>query len=100
MEARRKYRKYDEQFKRDAVRLILEEGRSISQVARDLGIGSSIIQRWVSAVRADPAGAFPGKGRLSPEVQELETLRRRLALAEEERDILKKALAVFSVRRP
>jgi transposase len=100
MEARRKYRKYDEQFKRDAVALVLEGGRSIAEVSRDLGIGSSIIQRWVTAVRANPAAAFPGKGKLSPEAQELETLRRKLAVAEEERDILKKALAVFSVRRP
>jgi transposase len=65
-----------------------------------LGIGPSILQRWVTAVRANPGTAFPGKGKLSPEAQELETLRRKLAMAEEERDILKKALAVFSVRRP
>ena len=100
MEARRKYRKYDEQFKRDAVALILEGGRSMAEVSRDLGIGPSIVQRWVTAVRTNAAGAFPGKGKLSPEAQELETLRRKLAVAEEERDILKKALAVFSVRRP
>jgi transposase len=100
MEARRKYRKYDEQFKRDAVALVLEGGRSIAEVSRDLGIGPSILQRWVTAVRTNPVAAFPGKGKLGPEAQELEALRRKLAVAEEERDILKKALAVFSVRRP
>ncbi len=100
MEGSKKYRKYDDQFKRDAVRLVIQEGRTIAQVSRELGMGQTVLQRWVAAVRANGEAAFPGKGKLTAEAQELETLRRKLALAEEEREILKKALAVFSVRRP
>jgi transposase len=99
MEEGRKNRHYDEQFKLDAVRLVLDAGKSMSQVARDLGIARSMLQRWVQEFKGNPEGAFPGKGRLSPEQQELEALRRKLALVEEEREILKKALAVFSGRR-
>lgn len=99
MEERRKYRHYDQQFKLDAVRLVIDGGQSVSQVSRDLGIARSMLQRWVQEFQGKPEGSFPGKGRLSKEQQELEELRRKLALAEEEREILKKTLAVFSGRR-
>lgn len=99
MEERRKYRHYDQQFKLDAVRLVIHGGQSVSQVSRDLGIARSMLQRWVQEFQGKAEGSFPGKGRLSKEQQELEELRRKLALAEEEREILKKALAVFSGRR-
>ena len=95
----RKYRHYDEQFKEDAVRLVVEGGKSIAQASRDLGVGSSILQRWVQQYKGNPRGGSAGGGRLTAEQQELEELRRKLALAEEEREILKKALAVFSGRR-
>jgi transposase len=99
MEERRKNRHYDQQFKIDAVRLVVDGGQTVSQVSRDLGIARSMLQRWVQEFLGKPEGSFPGKGRLSKEQQELEELRRKLARAEEEREILKKALAVFSGRR-
>lgn len=99
MEAHRKYRHYDQQFKVDAIRLVVDGGQSVLQVSRDLGVTRSLLQHWVQEFQRNPDGAFPGKGRLGPERQELEDLRRKLAQAEEEREILKKALAVFSGRR-
>lgn len=99
MGERGKYRQYDEQFKLDAVRLVVDGGKTIAQASRDLGIGPSILQRWVAQSKGKPGPASPMVGRSTAEQQELEALRRKLALAEEEREILKKALAVFS-RRP
>ena len=99
MEEHRKYRHYDEQFKIDAVRLVVDGGQSVSEVSRGLGIARSMLQRWVKEFQGKPSQAFPGKGRLSKEQQEIEQLRRKLAVAEEEREILKKALAVFSGRQ-
>jgi transposase len=99
MEERRKYRHYDQQFKIDAVRLVVDGGQSVSQVSRDLGIARSMLQRWVKEFQETPGGAFPGKDQFGKEQQQIEELRRKLALAEEEREILKKALAVFSGRQ-
>ena len=99
MEERRKYRHYDQQFKIDAVRLVVDGGQSVSQVSRDLGIARSMLQRWVKEFQETPGGAFAGKDQFGKEQQQIEELRRKLALAEEEREILKKALAVFSGRQ-
>lgn len=99
MEERRKYRHYDQQFKIDAVRLVVDGGQSVSQVSRDLGIARSMLQRWVKEFQETPGGALPGKDQFGKEQQQIEELRRKLALAEEEREILKKALAVFSGRQ-
>lgn len=92
-------RKYDREFKLEAVRLSHEAGRTVAGVARDLGINENQLHRWRRQLSADGSGAFPGKGHQSPEQEELHRLRRELADVTEERDILKKALAVFS-RRP
>lgn len=93
------HRGFDAEFKREAVRLATAGDRRISQVARDLGIREKLLYRWVKQYREDPQNAFPGKGHLKPEDEELRRLKRQLADVTEERDILKKALAIFS-RKP
>lgn len=93
-----KRRRYDKQFKVDAVRLITENGRRATEVARDLGIHVNLLYLWKKQLAEDPEYAFPGHGRLKPADEELRQLRRKLADVEEERDILKKALAIFSKR--
>jgi transposase len=97
----RSRRHFDEQFKVDAVRLLDESGKSVSEVARELGVGRTDLRRWKKQLQAgkSPAHAFPGNGNSSAEKKELEELRRELARVKEEREILKKAMAVFS-RRP
>ena len=94
-------RRFDAQFKVDAVRLARESGKSLAAVARELGIARSLLERWKKRLENGKwaATAFPGNGNLSPENKELEELRRELARVKEEREILKKAMAVFS-RRP
>jgi transposase len=89
-------RKFDGEFKREAVRLVTTGGRKASEVARNLGISPNLLHRWKQQLVADPAQAFPGKGHLKPEDEELRRLKKQLADVTEERDILKKALAIFS----
>ena len=93
-------RYFDQQFKVDAVRLVTESGRPVSEVAKELGINRNQLDRWKKVLgKQSPQAAFPGNGNVSPEKKELEELRRELARVKEEREILKKAMAVFS-RRP
>ncbi len=78
---------------------MVEDGkRSAASIARDLGIHPNVLYTWRKLLLEDPAHAFPGKGKLKPEDEELRRLRRELENVKEERDILKKALAVFSRR--
>jgi transposase len=89
-------RRYDAQFKLDAVRLIRESDRAISDIARDLGVRRELLYKWKRELEADPTSAFPGKGKLKPEQEQLRQLQQELKRVTEERDILKKALAFFS----
>ena len=94
-----KRRRYDREFKVEAVRLSHEPGRTVAGVARDLGISVNTLHLWRKQLSESGDDAFPGKGRQSGEQEELRRLRRQLADVTEERDILKKALGVFSRRR-
>jgi len=94
-------RHFSREFKIEAVRL-LKQGHSISQVARDLDIGRGTLARWRKQLEQQGAAAFPrgGNAELPAEDQETRQLRRDLQRVRQERDILKKALAIFSDRRP
>lgn len=92
-------RQFDDEFKREAVRLTTEPGRSLASVARDLGISDTNLWRWRKQLVQSCDAAFPGTGHVSADEEELRRLRRKLADVTEERDILKKALGVFSRRR-
>jgi len=96
MGPKKQRRKFDREFKIEAVRLAVEEGRRISEVARNLGINPNTLSRWKRQFLDDPQHAFPGEGRLKPHDEELRKLERELSAVKEERDILKKALAIFS----
>ena len=89
-----KRRRFSEDFKREAVRLAFEEGRPVSRVAEELDVRPDMLRRWRDRLRGKAAMAP------SPDELELRRLRRELARVEEERDILKKALAIFSEPRP
>jgi transposase len=92
-------RKYDRDFKEGAVRLVIDGGKSARSVARDLGIHENMLHRWKAEYLEDHEHAFPGKGHLKPHEEELLKLKRRVSDLEEEREILKKALAIFSKHR-
>jgi transposase len=94
-----KYRQYDRAFKEEAVRLAVEGGRPVAAVARELGINENMLHRWKKQLTERGDDAFVGTGNLTPEQAELHRLRRELADVAEERDILKKAIAVFSGRK-
>jgi transposase len=96
MELGKTRRSYSSEFKRDAVKLVVEGGRRASEVAKGLGISENIIYRWIKQYKEDPENSFPGNGRLKPEDEELRRLRRELRDVKEERDILKKAVGIFS----
>jgi transposase len=91
-----KRRKYDREFKVEAVKLVAGGGRGVAEVARNLGIHENLLYKWREKYSEDMAHAFPGKGRLKPAEEELRRMRRALADVTQERDILKKALAIFS----
>jgi|PlaIllAssembly_1097288.scaffolds.fasta_scaffold413528_2 transposase len=94
MEKQRK--KYTREFKVEAVRLITGQDMTIAQVSKDLGINAGLLGRWKKEFQMDASQAFPGKGHLRPEEEELRRLRRENALLRQERDILKKATAFFA----
>lgn len=89
-------RKYTVEFKREAVRLTREPGRTLREVAARLGINAGMLHRWRERVNADGDEAFPGGGRVKASDEEVRQLHRELARVKEERDILKKALAYFA----
>ena len=95
----KKRRQFDRAFKVEAVRLVTEECRPVAAVARDLGIGENLLHRWKQQFTDQQESAFVGTGNLTSEQAELRRLRRELTDVTEERDILKKAISVFSDRK-
>jgi transposase len=91
-----KRRKYDREFKVEAVKLVTGGGRGVAEVARNLGIHENLLYKWREKYIEDIEHAFPGKGRLKPAEEEVRRMKRELADVTQERDILKKALAIFS----
>ncbi len=87
-------RSFTDEFKADAVRLVLEEGKSIAEVARDLGLTHSALSLWVRQARADRSGGKTGI--TSEERAELARLKKENRELKMERDILKKAAAFFA----
>jgi transposase len=89
-------RAFTNDFKQGAVKLVLEQGRTIPVAAKELGISNNTLYGWVRKYKQHGINAFPGKGYLMPQDEELRRLRKELADVTMERDILKKAMAVFS----
>jgi len=91
----RKNRKYENSFKREAVRFLEETGRPLREVAEELKVSAQALWRWRKQYGSGPAQA------LTPsEAEELRQLRRRVAVLEQERDFLKKAAAYFANGSP
>ena len=89
-----KRRNYTAEFKREAVALITEHGYGMSEAARNLGLHTNMLRKWKRKLEANGTDAFPGKGRLSAEQEEVQRLRQENKRLRMERDILKKA-AIF-----
>ena len=96
---RRTRRHYDQQFKEDAVNLVISSGKSINEVAAELGVQRSNLGRWKRELldRWDQNSGTNAEGMKHSEVEaELRKLRAELREMTEQRDILKKALSVFA----
>ena len=87
---------YTQEFKREAVRLVQTSGKSIAQVARELGISDSSIHQWRKELAEHGAEAFPGSGHQTVLEEENRRLKRELERTRQERDILKKTVSIFS----
>ena len=89
-------KRHDEEFKKETVRLVIQSDRPVKQIAEELGLNYWTIKEWVKKYRKQEHTELVAKGiKLSPE-EEIKLLKRELADTAEERDILKKAMAVFS----
>src|SRR6266699_581639 len=87
---------YTTEFKREAVHLAQTSGKPITQIARELGISDTSIHQWRQELTEHGTEAFPGSGHQTAQEEELRRLKRELERTQKERDILKKALAIFS----
>jgi len=88
----RKRRNYTEDFKRDAVALVTEQGYKITEAARSLGIGDNLIRRWKREFEEEASGTRLG----ADELEELKRLRKENRLLRMEKEILKKASQYFA----
>ena len=90
-------RSFDKEFKMMAVALCYT-GKSINEVSKDLGIRSELVRRWKREFTGKSSGSFPGHGNpaLTVEQQEITSLKKQLRETELEREILKKAVSIFS----
>jgi len=87
---------YTTEFKREAVRLAQTSGKSITQVARELGISDTSIHQWRKELAEHGQEAFPGSGYQTAQEEEVRRLKRELEIVKQERDILKKTVGIFS----
>jgi transposase len=92
-------RTYDKDFKINAVNLYKSSGRSLKRIAEELGLSTSTLSHWVQEYKQEGSQSFSGKGQVRSSEEELRDLRRELLHVRQERDILKKAVAIFSEPR-
>ena len=87
---------YDGTFKRETVRLADGSGKRDRTIEREMGLYQGALRHWREDLKADPGNAFPGTGHLKPLEDENRRLQRENSILLQERDILKKAIAIFS----
>jgi transposase len=93
-------RVFTKEFKREAVRLAQTSGKSMTQIARDLGISDSALHSWRKHFADSGEQAFPGKGHQMELEEENRRLRRENDILKQEREVLKKAVRIFAQSHP
>jgi transposase len=89
-------RTFTKEFKLEAVQLIQTSKKPLAQIARDLGIADSTLHHWRKLFSEQGEQAFPGSGHQTPQEEEIRHLKRENELLRQERDVLKKAIGIFS----
>jgi transposase len=89
-------KQYTREFKLETLELHRTSGKSAAQIERDLGLYPGQLHAWKRQLKQDGTEAFPGSGNLKASEAELRRLQREVDLLRQERDILKKAIAIFS----
>jgi transposase len=93
---KQKKRVFDKDFKINVAKLIVSKDKKVAELARELDIDEGTLQSWKSQYIKNSQQSFPGKGHQTPMDEELTKLKRENQILREERDILKKALGIFS----
>jgi transposase len=93
-------RAYTGDFKQEAVRLSETGTKTTAELEADLGLPTGLLGKWKRQLAQEGSEAFRGQGRLSAAEAELRQLRQENAVLRQERDILKKALAIFTRNQP
>ena len=91
---------FPKEFKLEAVRLAQTSGKSMTQIARDLGISDSALHSWRKQFADSGEQAFPGKGHQTELEEENRRLRRENAMLKQEREVVKKAVRIFAQSHP
>jgi len=91
-----KRRRFTREYKIETVRLLTGSDQPVVEVAEDLEIHPNTLYKWVRQYGDNPEDAFPGKGKQASDAAELSRLRRENQRLRMERDILKKAMVIFS----
>ena len=90
------HKRFDPEYKKEIVRLVEELGKSPVKVAKDIDVTPTTVRRWVQQYGTNGNTAFPGKGKLHPEDEEMRKIKKKIKDLEEENAILKKAMAIFT----
>lgn len=88
-------RTFSAEFKLEAASLVLDQGYSMLEASRSLGVGETAIRRWVDQLRFEREGKTPSSKALTQEQQQIQELKARIYRLEQEKDILKKATALL-----
>jgi len=89
-------RRFTPEYKEEIIKLVTEQGKRVTHVARDIGVSEATVRGWVKKYKEHGENAFPGSGNLRPEDEEIRKLKKRLSDIEEENAILKKAIRIFT----
>lgn len=87
---------YDPEYKIQIAKLVVEEGKKAAELARDLDIPIGTLRNWIQAYRKKKESGFVGSGNLAPDVKVVKDLEKQIRDLQEENEILKKAMHVFT----
>ena len=93
---KRKNKHHPEEFKQEAVALVLEQNYTKAAASRSLDVNPNLLGRWVNEFKEDDGHAFRGNGKLTPEQLELRQLREEVKRLKMEKEILKKSTVFFA----